>query len=62
MSRYKVSLIPGDGIGPELTKSASEILEFLNDNTNFKFEIIDVVAGDSALSKYGIACVYARAR
>lgn len=55
MSRYKVSLIPGDGIGPELTKSASKILEFLNDNTNFKFEIIDVVAGDSALSKYGKA-------
>ncbi len=55
MSRYKVSLIPGDGIGPELTKSASKILEFLNDNTSFKFDIIEVVAGDSALSKYGKA-------
>lgn len=55
MSRYKVSLISGDGIGPELTSSARIIMEYLNDNSLVKFDIIEIEAGDNALEKYGKA-------
>ena len=33
MTRYNISLIPGDGIGPELMNSAMMLLESINDNT-----------------------------
>lgn len=55
MGRYNVSLIAGDGIGPELTSSAKTILETINDNSNIKFNIRNVDAGDGALAKYGKA-------
>ena len=55
MGKYKVSLINGDGIGPELTNSARRILEYLNDNTLAKFDIIEIEAGDDAFIKYGQA-------
>ena len=55
MGRYNVALIAGDGVGPELTSSAKMILETINDNTNIKFDIRNVDAGDRALAKYGKA-------
>ncbi|MFB5600616.1 MAG: isocitrate/isopropylmalate dehydrogenase family protein [Nitrososphaeraceae archaeon] len=55
MTRYNVSLISGDGIGPELTDSARTIMEYLNDNSLIKFNIIEIEAGDNALEKYGKA-------
>ncbi|HET7147960.1 MAG TPA: isocitrate/isopropylmalate dehydrogenase family protein [Candidatus Nitrosopolaris sp.] len=53
MGRYDIAVIAGDGIGPELTSSAKTILETINDNSNIKFNIRNVDAGDSALAKYG---------
>ena len=55
MTRYNISLIPGDGIGPELIRSAKMVLNFINDSTSTKFTIKEVDAGDFALSKYGKA-------
>ena len=55
MSRYDVSLIPGDGIGPDLIKYGKMILEFINDTTSIKFNLREVDAGDYALSQYGKA-------
>ena len=55
MTRYNISLIPGDGIGPELIRSAKMVLNFFNDSTSTKFTIKEVDAGDFALSKYGKA-------
>jgi len=55
MSKYKISLIEGDGIGPELAASAKKILETIHDTTETKFEIKQVSAGDNALVKYGKA-------
>ncbi len=55
MSRYKISLIEGDGIGPELASSAKKVLEAVSDTTETKFDIIPVSAGDNALAKYGKA-------
>jgi len=53
--RYNIALIAGDGVGPELVSSAKMILETINDNSNIKFSIRKVDAGDGALAKYGKA-------
>jgi 3-isopropylmalate dehydrogenase len=55
LTRYNIALVIGDGIGPELTTSAKTILELINDNSNTKFTIKEVNAGDDALAKFGKA-------
>ena len=52
---YKISLITGDGIGPELSESAESVLNTIHDKYDLKFEIIKLLAGDSALKKTGTA-------
>jgi 3-isopropylmalate dehydrogenase len=55
LARYNISLIRGDGIGPEQTAAAKNILEAINDNSQTKFDIHEVESGDSALAKFGKA-------
>jgi 3-isopropylmalate dehydrogenase len=52
---YKISLITGDGIGPELSASAVSVLETINDKLDLKFEIKKLQAGDAALKETGKA-------
>ena len=52
---YNISLITGDGIGPELSESAISILETIHDKLDVKTKIISLEAGDTALEKYGHA-------
>lgn len=52
---YKISLITGDGIGPELSKSVLSVLETINDKLDLKFQIKELIAGDIALKKTGTA-------
>ena len=55
MARYSISLIKGDGIGPEQAATAKKILETINDNSHTKFDIHEAEAGDSAFAKLGKA-------
>ncbi|HXG07594.1 MAG TPA: isocitrate/isopropylmalate family dehydrogenase, partial [Nitrososphaera sp.] len=55
MARYNISLIRGDGIGPELIAAAKKILETISDKSSTKFDISEVDAGDAALAKHGKA-------
>jgi len=52
---YKISLITGDGIGPELSTSAVSVLETIHDKLDLKFEITKLQAGDAALKETGKA-------
>jgi len=52
---YKISLITGDGIGPELSESAISVLNTINDKLDLKFEITKLSAGDKALEETGKA-------
>lgn len=52
---YKLVLLPGDGIGPEIAKAARSVLELIHDRFDVKFEIIDVEAGDTVVRKGGKA-------
>ena len=38
---YKIALIPGDGIGPEVTDEAMKVFGAAADKTGFKYETID---------------------
>ncbi len=56
MTRYKISLLVGDGIGPELSECINKILENIHDkSSSLKFDISKVEAGDNALLKYNAA-------
>ncbi len=52
---YKISLITGDGIGPELSESVISVLNTIHDKLDVKFDIEKLLAGDIALEKYGKA-------
>ncbi len=52
---YNISLITGDGIGPELSESAITILDQINDKLDLKFSVKKLQAGDTALEKTGKA-------
>ena len=55
MSRkYKIGIIPGDGIGREVTAGAYRVLETLNTiSDSFDLEFLDLDVGESAVEKYG---------
>jgi 3-isopropylmalate dehydrogenase len=56
MAHYKISLVTGDGIGPDLASSALELLNKISDTgSDLKFEVIQIEAGDNAKKKYGMA-------
>ncbi|AJM92258.1 MULTISPECIES: isocitrate/isopropylmalate dehydrogenase family protein [Nitrosopumilus] len=52
---YKISLITGDGIGPELSESAVSVLNTINDKLDLKFDITKLSAGDATLKQTGKA-------
>lgn len=52
---YKISLITGDGIGPDLSESAVMVLNAIHDRLGLKFDIKQLMAGDAALAKTGKA-------
>ena len=52
MTRYAISLVNGDGIGPDLANSGRILLEKISDYSGIKLDIVKVEAGDNALLKY----------
>lgn len=52
---YKISLITGDGIGPELSESAISVLNTIHDRYDLKFDIVSLPAGDKVLAETGQA-------
>jgi len=56
LTHFTISLIGGDGIGPELANSAISLLNSINDScSDLNFKILEVEAGDTAKEKYGVA-------
>jgi len=52
---YQISLITGDGIGPEISESVVKIFETINDKLGFKISVQKLDAGDAALKNTGKA-------
>jgi 3-isopropylmalate dehydrogenase len=55
LTRYSISLVNGDGIGPDLANSGRLLLESISEYSGVKYDIVDVEAGDNTLAKYGKA-------
>ncbi|MDP8023580.1 MAG: isocitrate/isopropylmalate dehydrogenase family protein [Nitrososphaeria archaeon] len=53
MKNYKISIIRGDGIGPEVISATERIIEAVEEKFSLKFEKILVEAGLEAYKKYG---------
>lgn len=55
MNEYKISLVPGDGIGPELTEATLIVLKAAQAKFGLQLEIIEAEAGDVTYQKRGVA-------
>ena len=54
MSRkIKISLLPGDGIGTEISKQALKIINWVNDNFEYEIEVLEDYVGGIAIDKFG---------
>lgn len=52
---YKIVIIPGDGIGPELTEATLKVLEAVQKRFGLSLNIVEAEAGDECFNKYGVA-------
>lgn len=50
---YKIAVVKGDGIGPEIVDSTMEILDAIGEKYHHKFIYEEVLAGGSAYDEYG---------
>lgn len=51
---YKLAVIEGDGIGPEIIKSAVRVLDRVGEKFNHSFDYDYVVAGGKSIDLYGV--------
>jgi 3-isopropylmalate dehydrogenase len=52
---YRVALIPGDGVGREVTAGAVEVLETVGRSFGFGFAWQELVVGGAGIDAYGVA-------
>jgi 3-isopropylmalate dehydrogenase len=51
---YRVAVIPGDGVGPEVTAAARHVLEAAGERFGFGIEWHELVVGGVAIDTYGV--------
>jgi 3-isopropylmalate dehydrogenase len=54
-AKYSISLIEGDGVGPEISKGSLVVLDALQEKLGLNFSIKDSPAGDNCKRKTGVA-------
>jgi 3-isopropylmalate dehydrogenase len=50
---FKIALVPGDGIGPDIIKQAVKVLKAIERPGEVEFEFTEVLAGGTAIDKTG---------
>ena len=50
---HKLLLLPGDGIGPEVMAEVKKVIDWIEDNTDTKFDMTEDHIGGSAYDAYG---------
>ncbi len=55
MKNYTIALIPGDGIGPELTETTLKALEAVQKRFGLDLNMVEVEAGDECFKRRGVA-------
>ena len=51
---YKIGVIPGDGIGPEVTNEAKKILDAVGKKYGHEFAYTEIDMGGCSIDKYGV--------
>ena len=51
---YKIALIPGDGIGPEIVAEAKKVLDRVCENYSHKFSYTEVLLGGASIDAHGV--------
>ncbi|WJH35036.1 3-isopropylmalate dehydrogenase [Paenibacillus sp. CC-CFT747] len=54
MKEIKIGVLPGDYIGPEITKEALKVLNALEKKYDWQFDIVHLEASGEAYDKYGV--------
>ena len=52
---YRIALIPGDGVGPEVVAGAVSVLEAAGRAFGFGFDWAELVVGGIGIDTYGVA-------
>jgi 3-isopropylmalate dehydrogenase len=52
---YRIAVIPGDGVGPEVVGAARRVLETVAARFGFAFDWTELLAGGGAIDAYGVA-------
>ena len=55
MRDFRIALIPGDGIGPELTETTLKVLEAVQKKLGLGLNIVETEAGDKCFKSRGVA-------
>ena len=55
---YKISLIPGDGIGPEIVGEAKKILDKVCEKYGHKFNYEEVLLGGASIDACGVPLTF----
>jgi 3-isopropylmalate dehydrogenase len=55
MVDYKIALISGDGIGPELTEATLKVMNAVQKKFGLNLDIVEVEAGDNCFQRRGVA-------
>lgn len=51
---YKIALIPGDGIGPEIVREAVKVLDAAGEKYGFQLDYTEVLMGGASIDVHGI--------
>ena len=51
---FKILVLPGDGIGPEVVQQVSRIIEWLEENRRLSFHLTYDLVGAASLAEYGV--------
>ena len=51
---YKITLIPGDGIGPEIVREARKVLDAVGKKYGHEFNYTEILMGGCSIDAYGV--------
>ena len=54
---YKIALIPGDGIGPEIVAEAKKVLDRVCEKYSHKFSYTEVLLGGASIDAHGVPLI-----
>ena len=53
--RFRIAVLPGDGIGPEVTTEAVRVLQAVGRKFNHTFDLTEDVVGGASIDRHGVA-------